>query len=61
MKNVHEVALVSVKHATRRFDDLAVNPPLEFGWFRTAIRMSFELLNVIEYSAYEFLRCFGIV
>jgi hypothetical protein len=61
MKNVYDAALMSVKHAAWRFNNLAVSPSLKFGRFRTAGGMTFELAHVIKDAAHKLLRRFGIV
>ena len=61
MENIYDVALISVEHAARWFDDLAICPTLEFGWLRPTIGKRFELIDVLKYSAYELLSCRRIV
>ena len=47
---------MTVEDAAGWLNDLAIAPATQFLWFRAAVRVSDQLLDVLEYELYQLAR-----
>ena len=56
IQHVDAITVVTVEDPAGWLNDLAIAPATQFLWFRAAVRVSDQLLDVLEYALYQLAR-----